>query len=88
MVTERLRSLGIRRTPSVATHAEMKLAALLARRHEDTGRPQHASVVINNTPCFGELSCPELLPQMIPEGCSLTVYAPQYRRTFTGGATP
>jgi hypothetical protein len=87
LATDRLRRLGIRRTPSVATHAEMKLAAILARRHEATGRPQHASIVINHKPCFGELGCPTLLPWMLPEGCSLTVYAPHYRRTFTGGAT-
>jgi hypothetical protein len=85
---QRLRSLGFRRRLSVATHVEMKLAAYLALRCDSTRTPQHATVVLNHTPCFGDLGCAELLPVMLPEGCSLTVHAPHYRRTFTGGATP
>jgi hypothetical protein len=30
----------------------------------------------------------ELTSVMLPEGCSLTVHAPNYRRTFTGGKNP
>jgi hypothetical protein len=82
---ETLRGLGYQPL-AVADHAEMKIAAYLRQRHEKTGSPQHAAIVQNNEPCFGELGCGELLPVMLPEGCSLTVYAPHYRRTFTGGA--
>jgi nucleic acid/nucleotide deaminase of polymorphic system toxin len=71
-----------------ADHAEMKLATYLRQRWERTGTPQHATIVQNNEPCFGEVGCGAILPVMLPPGCSLTVHAPNYRRTFTGGATP
>jgi hypothetical protein len=81
-----LQRLGLR-TLSVADHAEMKVAALLRQQFEATGTPQHATIVQNNEPCYGRLGCPAVLPFMLPAGCTLTVRAPNYRRTFTGGAT-
>jgi hypothetical protein len=81
-----LRKLGCQGL-SVADHAEMKVAVQLRQQYERTGASQHATIVQNNEPCFGRLGCPQVLPVMLPEGCSLTVYAPNYRRTFTGGAT-
>src|SRR5882757_3680669 len=69
----------------VASHAEMKVAAQLRAEFERTGRPQHATVVLNSEPCPRKKGCAALLPVMLPEGCSLTVHAPNYRRRFTGG---
>lgn len=80
-----LRSLGYVKL-AVEDHAEMKLAAYLRTMFEKTGQPQHATIVVNNQVCWGGPSCSELLPVMLPVGCSLTVHAPNYRRTFTGGA--
>jgi nucleic acid/nucleotide deaminase of polymorphic system toxin len=77
------RAHGLR--PASVTHAEMKIAYVLRRAAERTGQTQHASVVINNAVCSGDLSCARLLPAMLPEGSTLTVHAPRYRRTFTGG---
>jgi hypothetical protein len=73
---------------TVAAHAEMKLATRLRIEHARTGRPQHATIVQNNMPCPNKRGCGSLLPLMLPEGCSLTVHAPNYQRTFTGGMRP
>jgi hypothetical protein len=82
-----LQALGFPRL-AVATHAETKLAAYLRGVRQKTGQPQYATIVVNNQVCGGDLSCAELLPVLLPEGCSLTVHAPNYRRTFTGGKKP
>jgi hypothetical protein len=74
--------------PVSATHAEMKIAFILRRAAEKIGKPQHASIVVNNLPCPGRFGCSTLLPVMLPEGSTLTVHAPRYRRTFTGGQQP
>ncbi|HYS41548.1 MAG TPA: DddA-like double-stranded DNA deaminase toxin, partial [Pseudonocardiaceae bacterium] len=37
--------------------------------------------------CRRPAGCGRLLPVMLPDGCSLTVHAPGYRRRFTGGMT-
>lgn len=74
-----------RRMYSVVTHAEMKIAARLRAEFERTGQQRHAIVVLNQEPCPGMRGCARLLPVMLPDGCSLTVHAPNYRRTFTGG---
>jgi hypothetical protein len=79
-----LRSRGLGQL-YVANHAEMKLAAHLRSEHARTGQPQHATIVINNVPCSGIRGCGRLLPVMLPAGCSLTVHAPGYQRTYTGG---
>jgi SCP1.201-like deaminase len=73
---------------STTRHAEMKLAARMRAEFERTGQPQHASVVQIEEPCPRRWGCAMLLPVMLPEGCSLTVHAPNYRRTFTGGLRP
>jgi nucleic acid/nucleotide deaminase of polymorphic system toxin len=80
-----LKSLGFPRL-AVADHVEMKVAAHLRQIWARTGKAQHATVVVNNRVCAGLMSCADLLPVMLPAGCSLTVHAPNYRRTFTGGA--
>jgi len=65
----------------------MKVGARLRAEYERTGQPQHATIVQNYEPCKFWKGCAALLPVMLPQGCSLTVHAPNYRRTFTGGKT-
>jgi SCP1.201-like deaminase len=72
---------------AVAEHVEMKIAARLRADFERTGQPQHASIVQNQEPCRLRRGCTVYLPIMLPEGCSLTIHGPNYRRTFTGGLT-
>jgi hypothetical protein len=83
----RLRSFGYPRL-AVESHAEMKVAEYLRQVFETTKQPQQATIVLNNRVCAGALSCEELLPVILPAGCSLTVYAPGCHRTFLGGTTP
>jgi hypothetical protein len=49
---------------------------------------RHLTVVLNQRPCKGDYGCDELVPVVLPEGYSLTVHAPNYRKRFTGGARP
>jgi hypothetical protein len=85
MYVERVfKRLG-KRVLTVSSHAEMKVAGQLRADCERTGEPQHATVVLNNEPCSQPRGCARMLPVMLPEGCSFTVHAPNYRRTFTGG---
>lgn len=54
---------------------------------------EQLTVVINNTPRKGEYNCDTLVPILLPEGCTLTVYGitPRGTRTrvrYTGGAEP
>jgi hypothetical protein len=77
-----LREKGIPQRGDVTTTAdvEQKLAARMVRE----GR-QHMDVVLNNRPCRGVFGCDTLLPVILPEGYSLTVHAPNYKKTFSGG---
>ncbi|CRK60278.1 hypothetical protein [Alloactinosynnema sp. L-07] len=68
------------REPASTAHVEMK-AAVRARKLGE----RHTEVVINNVPCRGIYGCDQLLPVLLPEGYSITVHGPNYRRTFTGG---
>ena len=65
---------------SIVTHAEVKVVAQMIEAGQ-----QHSEVVINNRPCPGPLGCDALLAVILPEGSSLTVHGPNYRKTFTGG---
>jgi hypothetical protein len=77
-----LREKGIPQRGDITTTAdvEQKIAARMVRE----GR-KHVDVVLNNRPCRGVFGCDTLLPVILPEGYSLTVHAPNYRKTFTGG---
>jgi type IV secretory pathway VirB10-like protein len=77
-----LREKGIPQRGDVTTTAdvEQKIAARMVRE----GR-KHVEVVLNNRPCRGVFGCDTLLPVILPKGYSLTVHAPNYRKTFTGG---
>ncbi|WP_199199379.1 DddA-like double-stranded DNA deaminase toxin [Amycolatopsis sp. CA-128772] len=73
-----------RRPVTAANDVELKLAAHM----RDQGIAD-ASVVINNKPCKGALSCDELVPVVLPPGSSLTVYGPDgFVKTYRGGAKP
>lgn len=79
-----LTEAGCPRRPTRTGDVEMKIAAIQA-----TGGPQHTTVVLNNTPCKGDLGCDTLVPILLPKGYTMTVYGPRgYRKTFTGGAKP
>ena len=69
--------------PITITHVETKLAVQMRRENI-----RHASVVINYVPCRLKWGCDSLLPVLLPEGFTLTVYGPNYRKTFTGGKRP
>ncbi len=77
-----LREKGIPQRGDITTTAdvEQKIAARMVRE----GR-KHVDVVLNNRPCRGVFGCDTLLPVILPKGYSLTVHAPNYRKTFTGG---
>jgi hypothetical protein len=79
----RTRGLPLRSEPAAISHVEQKLAALMVR-----SRVRHATLVINNRPCRGPAGCDTFVPVILPNGYSLTIYAPGYRKTFTGGASP
>jgi hypothetical protein len=78
-------ALGLRRgLPRRASDVEMKLAAYM-RNHGI----RSATAVINNIPCPGPYGCDELVPVLLPEGCTLTVHGPNnFTKTYQGGATP
>jgi hypothetical protein len=77
-----LREKGIPQRGDVTTTAdvEQKIAARMVRE----GR-KHVDVVLNNRPCRGVYGCDALLPVILPPGYTLTVHAPNYQKTFTGG---
>jgi hypothetical protein len=88
-VNDELKAQGCPRLPARAgDDVELKLAALMRERGKSDPAMRHVSVVINNRPGEGDLSCDELVPVILPEGYSLTVHAPNYRERFTGGAKP
>lgn len=79
----RERGIPVRTETTTVADVEQKLAARMVRE----GRT-HLDIVLNNRPCKGLFGCDTLLPVILPEGYTLTVHAPNYRKTFTGGAKP
>lgn len=78
--------LGLRRgLPNIAAHVETKLAAYMRNHNVRT-----ATLIINNRPCEdGPVTCEQMVPALLPEGHTLTVYGPNgFSRTYRGGATP
>jgi hypothetical protein len=87
-VARHLKGIGIPQMPAATTDVEMKLAAHMAQN-----RIRHTTVVINNSPCKGRLSCDTLVPILLPEGSTMTVHGvtkqgTPMRKTYTGGARP
>lgn len=66
--------------PVTVTHVETKVAVTMRR-----DRIQHATVVLNHRPCRDRYGCDTVVPVLLPEGSTLTVHAPNYRKTYTGG---
>jgi hypothetical protein len=60
---------GARRMPTTVTDVEVKLAV-----HMRTEGITDAAVTINNFVCVGPFGCDTLLPKILPEGSTLTVY--------------
>ncbi|GAA3432829.1 hypothetical protein GCM10018954_024320 [Kutzneria kofuensis] len=88
-VNDQLRAQGCPWLPArTADDVELKLAALMREQGQTDPGMRHVTLVINNRPCKGDLSCDELVPVILPAGYSLTVHAPNYRKRFTGGAEP
>lgn len=84
----RLERLGMPGRAARAADVELKLAARMAREGIE-----HATVVINYTPCRGRFGCDTLIPILLPEGSTLTVHGvtaegQPFRRQYTGGARP
>jgi hypothetical protein len=61
---------------------------LMRDKGREDPKMRNITVVINHRPCKGRLGCEGLVPVVLPEGYSLTVHAPNYRKRFTGGAQP
>ncbi|WP_285643425.1 DddA-like double-stranded DNA deaminase toxin [Lentzea sp. NBRC 102530] len=83
---QHLKEMGVPGTPVTAVDVEVKLAVHMARNNV-----QHATVVLNNTPCKGRFGCDVLVPVVLPEGSTLTVHGITSdgritRKTYTGGA--
>ena len=88
-VNDVLRQLGCPTLPVIASaDVEMKLATLMRDQGDKNPAMRHVTVVINHRPCKGRLGCESLLPVLLPEGYTLTVHGPNYRKRFTGGAKP
>ncbi|WP_439660120.1 DddA-like double-stranded DNA deaminase toxin [Lentzea sp. HUAS TT2] len=66
--------------PVTVTHVETKVAVMMRQKGI-----QHATVVLNNRPCRDRYGCDTVVPVLLPEGSTLTVHAPNYRKTYTGG---
>lgn len=66
--------------PITVTHVETKVAVRMRRENI-----RHATVVLNHRPCRDRYGCDTVVPVLLPEGSTLTVHAPNYRKTYTGG---
>lgn len=62
----------------IGSHVETKVAVHMRREGA-----QDATVVINHQPCDGPLGCDTLLPRVLPEGSTLTVYGTAQDGTHT-----
>ena len=77
------KDMKARRIPIRASDVEMKLAA-----HMRENGIRSATLVVNNVPCEGPLGCDALLPVILPNGYTLTVYGPDgFVREYQGGET-
>ncbi|MGQ0840552.1 DddA-like double-stranded DNA deaminase toxin [Actinokineospora sp.] len=81
-VWQRLVAAGVpeKFKPMSIDHVEMKVALRMVKSGS-----RDVELAINNRPCRGLWSCRVLLPILLPEGYTLTVYGPHYQGTFTGG---
>ncbi|GGS59759.1 hypothetical protein GCM10010171_63420 [Actinokineospora fastidiosa] len=75
------------RFAAISAHVEIKVAARVRQRWEQTGQTITVTLVINHELCGGPRSCFVYLPRLLPPGCSVTVVTPKSRHTFTGEPT-
>lgn len=85
---QHLAGIGVPAVPVTTSDVELKLAVHMAQQGITD-----ATVVINHVPCKGDFGCDTLVPVVLPEGSSLTVYGINRRgmttkKTYTGGARP
>jgi predicted ABC-class ATPase len=80
-VEEYLRGEQMSVLPLRTTDIEMKVAVRMRDQNIN-----HLDVVLNQQPCRGRLGCDGMLPVLLAEGSSLAVHAPNFRKTYTGGA--
>ncbi|MFE0020435.1 DddA-like double-stranded DNA deaminase toxin [Amycolatopsis sp. NPDC059021] len=75
------RQAGVPMKLAITSHVEVKVATEMIQ----TGQ-RHSEIVVNNPPCVGIYGCDSMLPVLLPEGFSVTVYGPDgYQQTFAGG---
>lgn len=81
-VNQVVKDAGCPYTPmTAAADVELKVAAQMR-----TNGITNASVVINNQPCTGRLSCDDLVGVVLPEGSSLTVHGTGgFKKRYKGG---
>lgn len=67
-------------TLAIASHVEIKFALMMRERGL-----KDETIVVNKTPCDGDLGCDQMLSRFLPAGGSLTVYGPAgFKRTYRG----
>ncbi|GLY47969.1 DddA-like double-stranded DNA deaminase toxin [Lentzea sp. NBRC 102530] len=66
---QHLAGIGVPAVPITTSDVELKLAVHMAQQGI-----RDATVVINHMPCKGDFGCDTLVPVVLPEGSSLTVY--------------
>lgn len=86
-VDQFLADTGCPRVPITASaDVELKLAMRMRREGQTDTRMRNVTVVLNNRPCRGMLSCDQLIGVVLPPGYSLTVHAPGgWTKTYPGG---
>ncbi|WP_434451791.1 DddA-like double-stranded DNA deaminase toxin [Lentzea sp. E54] len=87
-VEQHLTDMGIPALPVTSKDVEIKIAVYMAQKGITD-----ATVTINHVPCKGDFGCDPLVPIVLPEGSSLTVYGinrqgVMMKKTYTGGAKP
>jgi hypothetical protein len=82
LATEHARRTGLAQGHIVNTAADVELK--FARKMAEEGIAD-ATLVLNNTPCEGELGCDVLLPWFLRRGSTLTIYGPDgYFKIYRG----
>ncbi|HEX5401850.1 MAG TPA: DddA-like double-stranded DNA deaminase toxin [Pseudonocardiaceae bacterium] len=78
-----LAEMGMDRELTITADVEMKVAARMRERGV-----RRVTLVINHKVCEGRFGCDRFLPILLPEGCELTVYDVDGKKTYRGGQPP
>lgn len=88
-VNQALTAEGCPKVPVVNDgDVELKLAARMREQGATDPAMRHVTLAINHVPRQGPLGCDTLVPVVLPDGYTLTVYGPGYYKQFTGGRPP